>query len=444
MSTAGVRNRNLDDALEQAEERYRARNPGSAARHEAACASLPGGNTRTILHFSPFPLTIAKGEGARLIDIDGHVYTDYLNEYTAGLYGHSSGPIAAAVKRALDDGLVLGGPNRYEAELAALICARFPSCDKVRMCNSGTEANINALGLARAVTGRSHVLVFENAYHGGVLTFGAGDASPMNVPYPVMFAVYNDLDGTRRLLRENADKLAAVIIEPMMGSAGAIPAEPTFLTMLREETQANGIVLVFDEVMTSRLSLGGLQARLGIVPDLTSFGKYLGGGLTFGAFGGSDALMARLDPARPDALLHSGTYNNNVLTMAAGVAGLTEVLTPEAVEAVNAKGDELRETLNAVAVKRGVPAQVTGIGSLMCIHLHDRPIRSPADAEPSDARMRALFHLEMLERGVYMARRGFISLSLPLTDEDHQGFAEAFDDVLMLLQPYLRAGEATG
>ncbi|WP_137388686.1 aspartate aminotransferase family protein [Rhodoligotrophos defluvii] len=438
MLTSSLRNLGLDQALDQAERRYRGRNPKSAARHEAASRTMPGGNTRTVLHYTPFPVAIVKGEGATLTDLDGHTYTDFLSEYTAGLYGHSNEIIASAVRAALANGVVLGGPNQYEAELARLLCERFPSCEKVRFCNSGTEANVNAIGLARAVTGRTDVMIFANAYHGGVLTFSGG-GSPMNVPFPFITATYNDIEGTRRLLQDNGERLAAVILEPMMGSGGAIAAKTEFLQMLREETEALGIALIFDEVMTSRLSAGGLQAKTGVIPDLTTFGKYVGGGLTFGAFGGRERFMERLNPFRSDGLTHSGTYNNNVLTMAAGVAGLSKVYTPEVAEAFTARGERLKSALNQVAQRRGLPIQVTGVGTIMCVHFTDKEIRSPQDIPPVDPRLRALFHLEMLERGFYMARRGFISLSLPLTDADYDRFAEAFDDVITLVQPHLPA-----
>jgi glutamate-1-semialdehyde 2,1-aminomutase len=432
-----TRNLTLDTALADAEERYAARNPASRARHEVACAHLPGGNTRSILHFSPFPLSIVHGEGALLQDADGHGYLDFHSEYTAGLYGHSHPVIVAAVREALAGGVALGGPNRYEAELAALMCARFPSLDMVRFCNSGTEANLNAFCAARAATGRPRILVFEGAYHGGGFQYGKG-GSAMNAPFPTLTARYNDLEGTRDLIDRHKDELAAVVLEPMLGAGGAIPAEPPFLRMLREATRRHGVVLVFDEVMTSRLAPGGLQARFGVVPDLSTFGKYLGGGLTFGAFGGTAEIMRRFDPRRPDAFAHSGTYNNNVLTMAAGAAGLRDAFTPEAAVALNERADSLRERLNAICRRHGVAMQVSGLGSINCVHFHDRPMRRPADAA-GDPRKNALFHLGMLERGIYMARRGLIATSLPLRDEDHESFAEAFEAVVDDLGPLLRA-----
>jgi glutamate-1-semialdehyde 2,1-aminomutase len=429
MTLAVRRNLDLETALEDSEQRYVAANPGSRTRHAEACGAMPGGNTRSVLFYPPFPLTMVRGEGARLWDLDGHVYRDFLGEFTAGLYGHSHRAIRAAIEEALDGGVVLGGPNRYEAELARLMCARFPSLELVRFCNSGTEANLNAIGAARVVTGRSHVLAFEGAYHGGMLTFAKG-GSPMNAPFPWVIGHYNDLEATLALIERHAHELAAIIVEPMMGAAGAVPGDPEFLRGLHEAATAHGIVLIFDEVMTSRLSPGGLQAKLRVRPDMTTFGKYLGGGMSFGAFGGRADIMGRFDPRRDDALPHSGTYNNNVLSMAAGVAGLREVFTPEAAQALNRAGDGLRDRLNGLARSAAVPVQATGIGSIMCVHFQRRPIRRPADAEAILPEPRALFHLDMLQRGFYLARRGFISLSLPLDQSDLDAFAAAFEDFM--------------
>jgi len=437
MALAVGRNITLEDALADAEARYVAANPKSRARHLEAGRVLPGGNTRSILHYAPFPVTITRGEGARLFDLDGHAYLDFLGEYTAGLYGHSDPIIHAAVRQALADGIVLGAPNRYEAELARLMCARFPSLDMVRFCNSGTEANLNALSAARTATGRSHVMVFEGAYHGGMLSFAHG-TSPMNVPFPYVFGRYNDLERTLSLIERHRDELAAIVIEPMMGAGGCIAAEREFLAGLREAATRYGVILIFDEVMTSRLAPGGLQAKLGILPDMTTFGKYLGGGMSFGAFGGRAEIMGRFDPSREDALPHSGTYNNNVLTMAAGVAGLSKVFTPEAADALSATGERLKLRLNAIGERHGVPVQVTGVGSILCMHFQSAPIHEPDDTAHTPAAARALFHLEMLARGFYVARRGFIALSLPLASSDYDAFADAFEDFLGACGPVLR------
>ncbi len=424
-------NASLDAALAEARERFVAANPESLARHVEATAVMPGGNTRTVLFHTPFPLTMARGEGCRLWDADGHEYVDMLGEYTAGLYGHSNPVIRAALDTALDGGWNLGGHGVMEARLARLVCERFPAIDLVRFTNSGTEANLLAIATALAVTGRRRVLVFEGGYHGGVLYFGGGGI-PINAPHQWVLGRYNDVAGTPALIDES---LGAIIVEPMLGSGGCIPARAEFLAMLRAEASRVGAVLIFDEVMTSRMSAGGQQARLGVLPDMTTLGKYIGGGMSFGAFGGRADIMERYDPRRPDAIPHAGTFNNNVLTMSAGVAGLTRLFTPEAATALFDRGEALRARLNATAA--GLPLQWTGLGSLMTAHFQREPIAAPADIRP-DAGLRELFFLDMLERGFYLARRGMMALSLEIGAAEADGFVAAVEDFLASRASLLR------
>ena len=382
--------------LERAITDYQAKTPRSRQLFEEALRVMPGGNSRTTTFFDPYPFYITRGEGARIWDADGHEYLDFLGEYTAGLYGHSHPVIQEAIRQALADGTTLGAPNRYETQLAAAICGRFPSIELIRFCNSGTEANVMALSLARAATGRRKIVVFEGGYHGGVLYFHHG-GSPLNFPAPFVVGDYND-PAAAELVDEDT---AAVLVEPMLGSGGAIPGDRAFLQALRDAARDHGALLIFDEVMTSRLAWGGLQEVLAITPDLTTLGKYLGGGLAFGAFGGRRDLMELFDPSRPDALPHAGTFNNAVLTMAAGAAGLTQVLTRDEIARLNALGDRLREHSAALGVR------ATGYGSMVGLH----------DVEH--------VFFGMLERGYSYARRGFVALSLPLTEEDVDGFADA-------------------
>ncbi len=428
-------NTDLASAVAEAEARYSAANPNSRAQVEAAARSLPGGNTRTVLHYTPFPLTLAGGEGCHVTDLDGHRYADYLGEYSAGLYGHSDPRLIATIKAVLDAGVVLGGPNRHEAELAALICQRFPSIQRLRFCNSGTEANLFAMSAARVFTGRSKVMVFEGAYHGGVFYFGQAKP-PINAPFPWLISSYNDTERTLALIDQHASDLAAVLIEPLQGGAGCIPAEPQFLAAIRAACTRHGIVLQFDEVMTSRLSPGGLQQRHGITPDLTALGKYLGGGMTFGAFGGRADILERFNPYQTGSIAHAGTFNNNVLSMAAGLTGLRDIYTPAAADALNASGDRLRERLQGLFARHGADMQATGLGSMMTIHFQRTAIKRAEDLWATGAealrldRLRTLFHLDMLASGHYLARRGFVSLSLPMTDREHDGFAAAVDEFL--------------
>ncbi|HXC89829.1 MAG TPA: aminotransferase class III-fold pyridoxal phosphate-dependent enzyme, partial [Stellaceae bacterium] len=309
MNQTRAANIDLAAALAEAEAQYRAANPKSLAQHRSACAAMPGGNTRASIHVDPFPLTMAKGEGARLWDLDGHEYSDFLSEFTAGIYGHSHPLIRRAIEEALAGGLNFGAQNEAEARFAAAVCARFPSIDLVRFTNSGTEANLMAVSAARAITGRPKILVFGGGYHGGVFYF-RGHGSVINAPFDYLVGRYNDLGAVEALVGPHRAELAAILVEPMQGTTGCIPAARAFLAGLRALADETGALLIFDEVMTSRLAPGGLQEAHGILPDLTTLGKYLGGGMSFGAFGGRPDIMERFDPRRPDAFQHAGTFNN--------------------------------------------------------------------------------------------------------------------------------------
>ena len=410
-------NQALARALADAKSGYVAAHPLSQEQHRKATEVLPGGNTRTVLFSEPFPITLAGGSGCKVTALDGQEYMDFLGDYTAGLYGHSDPVLRQALIAALDHGWVMGGHIRLEEELARLICARFASIDLVRFTNSGTEANLFAISAARAISGKNKVVVFEGAYHGGVFMFGA-KPSPLTAPFDFVKAPYNDVDGTRALLDAHGEQIGTVIVEPMQGSAGCIAADQAFLQMLREWTRSHGALLIFDEVMTSRLAPGGLQAVHGVAPDITTLGKYIGGGLSFGAFGGSAAVMRRFDPLQPDALAHAGTFNNNVFTRAAGAAGLRDVYTAAAALALNARGDALRRCLNTVAQEARFPMQFTGLGSMMNVHMCPGPVRSVRDLERSVRPLSDLFYFQALDHGVWLARRGMINLSLPIGDAE--------------------------
>ena len=414
-------------ALAEAEELYRVRNPKSLAQHRAACEAMPGGNTRSAIHVDPFPLTMVRGEGARLWDLDGHEYVDFLSEFTAGIFGHSHPIIRRAIEQALEGGLNFGAHNATEARFAAAICARFPSIELVRFTNSGTEANLMAVSAARAITGRPKILVFEGGYHGGVFYF-RGHGSPLNAPFEYLLGRYNDLDAVEALVRPHRTKLAAILIEPMQGTTGCIPAEGSFLAGLRTLADETGALLIFDEVMTSRLAPGGLQEAHGILPDLTTLGKYVGGGMSFGAFGGRADIMERFDPRRPDAFQHAGTFNNNVLTMNAGLVGLTELYTPERARTLNSWGDGLRERLNAVVQRRRIAMQFTGLGSMISMHMTDAPIRSQQDTEKGNAQLRDLFYFDLVARGIWFAKRGMFALSISLDEQDADKLVDAVEE----------------
>ncbi len=435
-------NADLDQALAEARDQFARRRPKSKAAAAEAEAVMPGGNTRTILYHLPFPLRAASGEGARITDADGHSYVDLNGEYTAGVYGHSHPVIKDAVRRALDGGFNLAAHNTLEIRLAQLVCKRFPAIERVRFTNSGTEANLMAIVTARIFTGRTRVMVFRHAYHGGLLHFGGGGL-PTNVPFPFVVAPYNDITGTRSLIREHAHDLACILVEPMIGGGGCVVAEPPFLRMLREETRSTGALLIFDEVMTSRFKHGGAQGLFGIAPDLTSLGKYICGGMTAGAFGGGADIMAIYDPRRPDFMQHAGTFNNNVVSMAAGAAGLSQVFTEEAAAGLHDLGDRLRADLNVLFEREDVKFTTTGLGSIMMIHMMIHPVRMPpASLEEmygEDTRPKQLLYLDLLEHGFYIGARCFLSLSLAVDERMLAGFIDAVHTILGARRSLFRA-----
>ena len=419
----------LDTELDLARDRYIRNRPESAAAFKLSANFMPGGNTRTVLFHSPFPLRIVSGAGCRVTDADGLEYVNLLGEYTAGLFGHNDPVMRKAIDDALDQGLNLSGHNPDEIKLAELVCARFPSIDKVRFTNSGTEANLLAISSACYLTKRKKVLVFDGGYHGGLLYFKDG-GMPINAPFEYVVASFNDLTSTAELIQKHADDIACILVEPMQGASGCIPASKAFLKLLREQSNKIGAILIFDEVMTSRLSNQGAQGLFNVIPDMTTLGKYIGGGMSFGAFGGSEAIMQIFDPRRSDAIPHAGTFNNNTLTMAAGVAAMGKVLTDELLDQLNHRGDQLRIELNKIAREHGTCIQFTGLGSLLGLHTTSSPIHSTADLKGADDRIMELIFLDLLEQGYYIARRGFIALMLPIGDAEIEGFKSAFSAVV--------------
>ena len=393
----------LDRAVAEAHDRYRRTHPASAAADARARRVLPGGNTRSVLDFAPFPFRVRSASGAELLDVDGHRYVDFCGNYTAGLLGHSPATVERAIVEALHDGWTLGATHEREIELAELICDRFDSIEQVRFTNSGTEANLMAIGTAKHATGRPGVVVFDRAYHGGVLSFGpdpGGPHHPLNVPHDFRVGTFDDPAGLDELITGD---VACVLVEAVQGSGGCRPASAEFLAALRDRCDHTGALLVFDEVMTSRLAPGGAQARFGISPDMTTLGKYLGGGTTFGAFGGRHELMAHFDPSAGGRLTQAGTFNNNVVSMAAAIATLRYELTPQRIAEVNDRGDRLRGALDAVLASSQVPMSVSGLGSMLCLHATD------------DRLLDLAFHAALAD-GLYLARRGFMALSMEITD----------------------------
>jgi glutamate-1-semialdehyde 2,1-aminomutase len=353
--------------------------------------------------------------------------------------------VAEAIGEAIASGINLGAPSEGEIKLSAAIRTRFPAMELLRFCNSGTEANLLAMSAARAASGKDAVMVFEGAYHGSLFTFSQG-ASPLNMPIPVIMSRYNDAAKAVADIKANGERLAAVLIEPMQGSAGALPASGEFLHAIRDASSRHGATLIFDEVMTSRVHSGGLQRKHGITPDMVTLGKYLGGGITFGAFGGRRDIMEGFDPSRPNALQHGGTFNNNVIAMTAGCRVMERLLSEEALAAMNQRGDVLREALNHLAITHRLPVQATGTGSIFGIHFHRGPLNNVEDLREGErgreaqmAALKKLFHFDMLAGSIYISRRLTGNLSLVTSNAECARFLAAVEEFFVNRGELIRA-----
>jgi glutamate-1-semialdehyde 2,1-aminomutase len=426
----------LKTAIHAARTRYEAANPKSREADLDAEAFLPGGNTRTVLHFDPFPLTMADGEEAELTDLDGHRYVDFVGEYSAGLFGHSNDAITSTIDRALAHGYAIGAPTVHERKLAELLCNRFPAIDLIRFCNSGTEANIWAMTTARMLTGRDRFMAFNDAYHGGVIKFPGGPC-PLNLPFDFVLADFNDTEGAEALIRRNKDKLAAVIVEPIMGAGGNIPGNRKFLEMLRRVTQEVGALLIFDEVKTARIGPNGCHGLLGFNPDLVTLGKFIGGGHPIGAFGGSAEVMQHFNPKLPGRWNHAGTFNNDVFSMSAGCAAMGEIFTPERAQEFFEWSENFRLSLNELFAARDVPMYANGMGSIIAIHFSRKPTKRTSDITAGCKAMRPLLHMELLLDGILVCSRGDLFLSLPMTDDHLDRTRQAFDKFAERFRPLI-------
>ncbi|KAM0076421.1 hypothetical protein ACKRZS_011478 [Fusarium odoratissimum] len=388
-----------------------AENPSSLAAHKRAQETLAGGNTRSVLHGDPFALYMEGGQGPYLYSVDKREYLDFVSDYSAAFYGHSNPAIAEAISSALSTGFSLGSVTRKECHLGERIKRRFPSMERVRFCNSGTEANTCALVTATEFTGRTKILVFDNGYHGGTLNFGSGD-NKLNFPHDFIFGTYNNIEANQKHISSD---LAAIIVEPMLSAGGQIPATREFLSFLRKTADVTGAVLIFDEVVTSRLHINGLQGFHKIMPDMTTLGQYIGGGLPFGALGGRSDIMA-LYETRTQKLSHSGTFNNNVFTISAALAAI-ELVSEDEIHRVNKLGDTIRNKISEICAAHHLSdLRITGFGSAIGLQF----LREDRDL------LKGLFFYHMLQHGICIGRRGFLFLNMCHTEDHVQRFLTAF------------------
>ena len=396
---------------------------------EKANRFIPGGVNSPVRAFRGVggtPVFFARGEGPYLFDADGKRYVDYVCSWGPLILGHGHPDVLGALTRQMHDGLSYGAPTELEVEMAELLCGLVPSMDMVRMVNSGTEATMSAIRLARAHTGRDKIVKFEGCYHGhvdallvkagsGALTLGepTSPGIPHNVTDDTIVLDYNDSEGVRELFARSGNEIACVIVEPVAGNMNCILPVPGFLETLREQCTNAGAVLIFDEVMTGfRVALGGAQAHFGITPDLTTLGKVIGGGMPVGAFGGRADIMSRVSPSGP--VYQAGTLSGNPMAMAAGLATLRAISQPGFHEAVIMRTTALLDGLRGEATAEGIPFTTAQAGTMFGLFFTAQPrIDSYAQATACDAeRFKRFFHA-MLDNGVYLApsayEAGFIS-----------------------------------
>ena len=416
----------------------------SAALFERSMRVVPGGVNSPVRAWNAVggePLYVARAEGSRIFDEEGRGYVDYVCAWGPLILGHAPPAVVRAVADAVPQGTGFGAPTRREVELAELVSERIRGIEQLRLVNSGTEATMSAIRLARGYTGRSKVLKFDGCYHGhvdallaragsGLASFSLPDSAGVPESYTgqTLIADFNDLDSVRNLVETNHDELAAVIVEPVCGNMGVIPPAAGFLEGLRELTSRHGVVLVFDEVITGfRVAPGGAQERYGVTPDLTCLGKILGGGLPVGAFGGRRDIMSCLAPVGP--VYQAGTLSGNPVTVAAGLAALKALEAPDAYRELEEKGRQLEEGLKAV-LDGGVSGTVNRVGSMLTLFMGPGRVHTAADARACDRdRFARLFH-GMLARGVYLPPSQFEALFVSLAhgDDDIAATVEAFAD----------------
>lgn len=410
--------------------------PNSRRLHTEACKYMPGGDTRTATFFLPFPNFIKYGDGAYMYDEDGFKLLDFQNNYTSLIHGHAHPETVEAVREQIAKGSAYTAPFEKQIELSEILTQRFPSVDMIRYTNSGTEANMHALRIARAYTGKAKIIKTEGGYHGTTDVFEAsvdpnikkaGTLDQIkvipesrgvseNALKDVLVVPFNDIERTKKMIEEHHRETACIIIEPIMGSAGQITPDLEYLKFLREITTQYHIVLIFDEVVTGRLSLGGAQKFYGVTPDLTTMGKIIGGGTPVGAFGGKQEIMQMYDP-REKKMYHSGTFNGNAVTMAAGLATM-EAYNQEAVDYVNGLGTLFKEGVLKIYDKLGLNMKISGAGSIYNILFTDKDVKNYRDVASAHEELNKVLYMSLLTKGVFDAERGMFCMSTAMTKED--------------------------
>jgi glutamate-1-semialdehyde 2,1-aminomutase len=438
---------------------YRQFSPTSESLATRAQTVFPGGDTRSSAHYGPYPLVIDNAAGCRLRDVDGNEVIDFMNNFTSLIHGHAHPAIVEAVQHQAAKGSAYAAPNIDQIELAELITERVPSIEQMRFTSSGTEGTTMAIRCARAATGKQKIMKMEGGYHGSFelaevsLVPSPDDSGPLSSPasLPVdgsftdsvlqdtIICPYNQPAMAKELIARHAHEIAAVIVEPVLGSMGMLPASNEFLRTLREATSDHDVLLILDEVITLRLHEGGAQSAYGITPDLTCMGKIIGGGLPVGGIGGRKDLMQFFSPEHQRPVMHASTFSGNALTMAAGLAAMRNYTKSEA-ERLNELGARLRESFDQAFAQAGIKAHMTGSGSLSNMQFTDQPIHDARDsmaATIAAGHIPRLLHLGMIRHGVISATRLMYCTSTAMTEKEIDFAVTALNESLQELRPYI-------
>ncbi|MEE2983111.1 MAG: aspartate aminotransferase family protein [Pseudomonadota bacterium] len=415
---------------------------------------VPAGTSRALLKHPPFPFYLAHAEGVTGTDLDDNTRIDFHNNYTAQIHGHAHPRINAAVEHQLPRGTAYSAPGAQEYELAKLLCERIGSIEQVVFNNSGTEAVMVALRCARAHTGRNKIGLFEGAYHGASDFVMAGghdlpvpdDPRRLSRPAPdvgglplaaaedAVLIRYNDPQAVREAVSRYGNELAAILVEPILGAGGVIPADAEFLKVLRAETERAGIVFICDEVISLRVALGGAQGYYGIQPDLTTMAKIIGGGFPIGAVGGRREFMRRFgEPEEGGMVANLGTFSANPISVCAGLEAM-QMLDEAIIGHINELGEKARAGIAHAIARHEAPAQITGAGSLFQIHWTTLPVTDARCAHTGDTDLNLLTFLGLCNRGIHVSMRGMAALSTPMSEDHVEALIGAFDETLAELR----------
>ncbi|NPD87343.1 MAG: aminotransferase class III-fold pyridoxal phosphate-dependent enzyme [Asgard group archaeon] len=434
---------------------YKNKTQGSKKHFEEAQKWLPGGGTRNVAHFYPYPFFVTKGEGCYLYDFDGNEYIDCLNSMTVNIHGHAHQKIVENMQKQASEGTAHAAPMEVQHQLAKIICERTPSIELLRFCNSGTEATMFAIRAARKYTGKDKIIKTEGGYHGShdyvevnitpnltadempIATVEKG--VPKTILKDVFIVPFNDLAAAEEVMKKHHKKIAAMILEPIMGSGGGAIATKEYLQGLRELTIKYNILLIFDEVITFRISTGGMQKYYGVVPDLTALGKTIGGGLPVGAFGGKHEIINQFNPTKKEFITHSGTFSGNAMTMIAGKTAM-ELYNEKEVERLGKLGDRLREGLRNVLKELDIKGQVSGLQSLVYVYLFEEPVedgRQTVFKLIPTLELSKYLTLSLAINGIYAVSRGVTAfiLSTPMDESVVDEIVKRYEKAMEMILP---------